>query len=75
MKTKATKLYGIAEAAEYLELSISGLKYHLYPERDLCPIRVGKGRTLVFTQKMLDFFLASRRKPGRPRKDEATSEQ
>lgn len=69
------KLYGIAEAAEYLNLSISGLKHHLYPERDLCPIRIGQSRTLVFTQKMLDIFQANRRKPGRPRKDEAAPEQ
>jgi len=67
------KFYGIAEAAEYLGLSISGLKHHLYPERNLCPIRVGEGRVLMFTQEMLDTFLANRRRPGRPRKDETIS--
>lgn len=74
METKAVKLYGITEAAEYLNLSVSGLKHHLYPEKDLCPIRVGEGRVLVFTQDMLDRFQANRRPPGRPKKvDEAIS--
>jgi len=68
------KLYSTAEAAKYLGISKSGLKYHLYPEKDLCPIRVGEGRVLVFTQDMLDRFQANRRKPGRPKKvDEAIS--
>lgn len=62
------KFYGIAEAAEILGLSISGIKYHIYrAEEKLCPIRVGEGRVLVFTQRMLDQFQANRRKPGRPK--------
>lgn len=69
------KFYGIEEAAKYLKLSVSGLKYHLYPERDLCPIRIGQSRTLVFTQEMLDTFQANRRKPGRPKKSEMEMEE
>lgn len=57
------KLYSTREAAEYLGLSIPGLKYHLYQARDLTPQKVGK--TLVFTCSELDRFRQSRRQPRR----------
>lgn len=61
------KLYSTAEAAEYLGLSLAAMKYHTHIAENLRPQKVG--HSLVFTQAQLDEFLATRRKPGRPRKE------
>lgn len=52
-------IYGTSEAAEYLELSVPGVKYHVYTTKRLSPQLVGK--TLVFTKAQLDEFQAMRR--------------
>ena len=61
------KLYSTAEAAEYLDLSLAAIKYHIYRARTLKAHRVGN--SLVFTQEQLDEFNKTRRPPGRPRKE------
>lgn len=58
-------IYGIKEAAHYLGLSVSSVKYHLYCSRDLLPDQV-IGNRVLFTQKTLDTFSANKRQPGRP---------
>ena len=63
-------LYSTSKAARYLSLSPSTVRYHIDND-NLHPVKVGN--SLVFTQAQLDFFLANRRGPGRPRKDEAIS--
>lgn len=60
------KLYDTKQAAEYLGLSIPGLKYHVHVAHNIIPQKLG--RTLVYTQEQLDQFQATRRSPGRPRK-------
>ena len=60
-------LYGTAEAAIYLRVKPETIKYHVYITKRLCPQLVGK--SLVFTQAQLDCFQATRRGPGRPRKE------
>lgn len=56
-------LHGTADAAEYLKLSVAGLKYHVR-EGNLEPRLIGK--TWVFTEAQLNYFLRTRRGPGRP---------
>jgi hypothetical protein len=60
-------IYGTEQAAEYLGLSVPGVKYHVYTTKRLTPQLVGK--SLVFTREQLDEFNATRRGPGRPRKE------
>jgi len=60
------KLYSTKEAARYLKLTESGLKYHIY-EGHIKPQKVG--HSLVFTQEQLDEFNEARRPQGRPRKE------
>ncbi len=62
------KLYSTKEAAEYLELGVSAIKYHIHVAKNLHPLKVGN--SLVFTQEQLDEFKANRRSPGRPRNEE-----
>ena len=62
------ELYGTAEAAEYVGLSVAGFKYHLYVAEDLHPHRK-IGRNLVFIREQLDRFQQARRGPGRPREE------
>lgn len=59
------KLYSTREAAEYLGLSVSALKYHVHRAGNLRPRRVGN--SLVFTQEQLDEFKRNRRPVGRPK--------
>ncbi len=59
------QLYSTKEAAEYLGLSESALKYHIYIAKDLKPQKVGA--CLIFTQDQLDEFTKTRRPPGRPK--------
>ena len=63
---KITFPCGIADAAEYLDITVSTVRYHIYTARALKPLTIGK--TLVFTKEILDDFNQSRREPGRPKK-------
>lgn len=60
------KLYSTREAAQYLDLTESALKYHIY-QGNIKPQKVG--HSLVFTQAQLDKFNKTRRPQGRPRKE------
>ena len=58
-------LFSTAQAAEYLSLSVSSMKYHLYSAGDLAAdIKVGQA--LLFTRETLDRFSENKRPPGRP---------
>ncbi len=59
------KIFSTREAAEYLGVAVSTLKYHVYHSH-ITPQKVG--HSLVFTKAQLDDFEATRRNPGRPRK-------
>ena len=58
-------LYSTHEAAEYLSLSVSAIKYHVHLAGTLHPEKVGN--SLVFTKAQLDEFAANKRPPGRPK--------
>lgn len=58
------QLYSTQEAAEYLGVSVSDIKHHVYTAHTLHPTRIG--HSLVFTQDELDRFNREKRKPGRP---------
>ena len=58
-------LYSTATAAEWLNLSVATVKYHLYVARDLKPDYILAGR-LIFTEGTLQQFKANKRGPGRP---------
>ena len=59
-------LFSTAQAAEYLGLSVSSMKYHLYSANDLAAdIKVGQA--LLFTRETLDRFAENKRPPGRPK--------
>lgn len=66
-KGEAAKFYSTKEAAEYLGLSVSAVKYHVYTAANLHPALIGGA--LIFTQAQLDEFSATKRGPGRPRKE------
>ena len=57
------KLYGIHEAAEYLGMTVDGLKYHL-KRGNIAGQRIG--HSLVFTERDLKAFGRRRRGRGRP---------
>ena len=59
------KLYSTVKAAEFLKMSVSALKYHIYTAQDIQPIKVGN--SLAFTQEELYRFQTVRRSPGRPK--------
>lgn len=61
------KLYSTTQAATYLGLTVSTLKYHIHEAENIKPRKVGN--SLVFTQQQLDEFQANRRPQGRPRKE------
>lgn len=58
------KLYSTAEAAEYLDLKVETVKYHLYQSKQL-EADVVLGGVLGFYQSTLDTFKAQKRRPGR----------
>ena len=60
------KLYSTKEAASELKMTVAGLWYHLQAG-NIAPARK-IGRTLVFTQAILDSFRATRKPAGRPKK-------
>jgi len=61
------KLYGTAEAAEYVGLSLSAFKYHIHIAKTIKPFQK-IGHSLAFTQDQLDEFQIARRPQGRPKK-------
>jgi len=62
------QLFSTKEAAEYLDMTVRGVWYHIR-HGHLAPVKVGN--TLVFTKDQLDHFQLTRRPPGRPKKEEA----
>jgi excisionase family DNA binding protein len=58
--------YLIAEAAAYLGVTVTTVRYHLYTAGDLHAEKVGN--TLFFTKRELDRFRAESRPAGRPKK-------
>ena len=67
--TESPNVFGTTSAAEYLNISIPTVKYHIYNAGTLKPDMVVGGR-LIFTKETLDEFNSNKRLPGRPRKDE-----
>ena len=59
------KLYSTKEAAQELGMTVAGIWYHIQTG-NIAPTKVG--RTLVFTQAILDSFQATRKPAGRPKK-------
>lgn len=59
------KLFSTQEAAQYLGITASGLKYHVYNSGQLKGQMVGN--SLVFTQEELDLFKQNRQPAGRPK--------
>jgi len=59
-------IYGTKQAATYLGITVSGLRYHI-DAGNIVPEKIGK--TLVFTQEQLDQFIKTRRPAGRPKGD------
>jgi hypothetical protein len=55
------------QAAVYLGLSVSTVRYHVYVRRNLRPGKFGP--LLIFSRDELDAFTRERRRPGRPRKE------
>ena len=57
-------LFDVFQAAEYCDLSVASIRYHIYRTENLVPDgRIG--RNLVFTRETLDEFKAVPRIPGR----------
>lgn len=66
------QLYTTEEAAEYLGLTLDGIKKHIHrvePDRRLRGIE--RGGVLVFTREALDAFNSTRRPAGRPKQSAA----
>lgn len=59
--------YTVKQAAEYLGLTVDGVKYHLYKSRRLIGNTVG--RDVLFAREELDRFKALNLKPGRKAKE------
>ena len=62
------KLFSTRQAAEYLGLSLSAIKYHIHEAKTITGELIGN--SLIFTQEELDRFKENKRPQGRPRKDE-----
>lgn len=60
-------LYSTAEAAAFLGLTLSGIRYHVFVIKDLLPTRK-VGNALLFSQDTLEQFTRSKKKAGRPKK-------
>ncbi len=58
------QIYSVAEAADYLGLSVPAVKHHVYNTGTL--LGTLKGNSRVFTKAELDAWSAQRRGPGRP---------
>ena len=59
--------FSTRQAAKYLQISRSTLKYHLYEAKTLEGALVGN--SLVFTKEQLDQFKLIKRPQGRPKKE------
>ncbi len=57
-------LYSTKEAAEYLDLTVATLKYHVHKAGNITPRKIGN--SFVFTRAQLDQFKSQRRQQGRP---------
>lgn len=62
-------LFSTTEAAEYLNLSLAAIKYHIYQAKSLSGQLIGN--SLVFTKDQLDQFKLVRRPQGRPKKEKS----
>jgi excisionase family DNA binding protein len=67
MTNPPLNVYTVKQAADYLGMTVDGIKYHLYKSGYL----VGKtvGRDVLFTREELDRFKATAPKPGRKAKE------
>lgn len=66
LQTTSTKVYSTEEAAEYLGVTVTTIKKHVYVLKDLSG--TVKGNSLVFSQEDLDRYRNTRRQAGRPKK-------
>ena len=60
------QFFSTSEAAEYLDLSIPTIKYHLYRSKKLSAQMFGN--SLMFARDQLDKFKATPRPVGRPKR-------
>ncbi len=60
------QFFSTNEAAEYLDLAVPTVKYHLYRSKRLNGQMIGN--SLMFTRDQLDEFKVVRRPVGRPQK-------
>ena len=58
---KLPELFTVKQAAEYLDITVAGIKYHLYKSGHLAGKTIG--RDVLFTREELDTFKASGLKP------------
>jgi hypothetical protein len=66
----AIELLDLNDAAKYVGLTPSGVKYHIYYAKDLSPKKIAD--VAVFTKSQLDAFMERKRPPGpRPQKGES----
>jgi|GEM_PF-4670647 len=62
-------IFSTEEAAKYLGISLSTMKYHIHVAGNLKGQLVGNSR--VFAREELDTFKETKRGPGRPREKKA----
>jgi len=62
------EVYGVNDAAEYVGLSESTIRYHVYVTEMLVPDRKISG-ALIFSKETLDHFQEQRQPGGRPREE------
>lgn len=73
--TERPDIMGINEAAEYLGITVAGVKHHLY---DVCDLEADDSISgvLIFYKESLDRWDEQvRRRPGRPRYKDASYSQ
>lgn len=61
------QFYDTASAAEYLGLTLDGIKRYIHRTKTLMPSAI-VGKSFVFTRERLDEFAATMKPAGRPRK-------
>lgn len=57
-------LYSTEQAAEYCQMSVAAIKYHIHRAKDLKGQLIGN--SYIFTRDDLDSFLKNKREQGRP---------
>ena len=62
---KIKQFFSTKEAAEYLNLGVRSIYYHLYRAKDLRSELIGN--SLMFTREELDRFHSNKRPSGRPK--------